>query len=82
MEAPAQPFAVVVGAGVTGLTCAVRLLETGWRVHVVARDRPEDTVSWGAGAIWEFPPYKIEPQDVAQRWRVCAASRPQLARGR
>lgn len=47
---------MVVGAGVSGLTCAVRLLEAGWDVHVVARERPEETVSLGAGAIWEFPP--------------------------
>jgi D-amino-acid oxidase len=52
------PLAVVVGAGVSGLTCAVRLLEAGWNVHVVARERPEETVSLGAGAIWEFPPVR------------------------
>jgi D-amino-acid oxidase len=50
------PLAVVVGAGVSGLTCAVRLLEAGWHVHVVARERPEAAVSVGAGAIWEYPP--------------------------
>ena len=31
---------MVVGAGVVGLTCAVRLLEAGHRVDVVARDLP------------------------------------------
>ncbi len=75
-----RPVAVVVGAGVSGLTCAVRLLECGarfcclvasplqpdrldasrpgWDVHVVAKERPEETVSLGAGAIWEFPPVR------------------------
>ena len=53
-----RPRCVVVGAGVNGLTCAVRLLEAGWDVHVVARERPEETVSVGAGAIWEFPPVR------------------------
>ena len=72
-----RPLAVVVGAGVSGLTCAVRLLEAGWDVHIVARERPEDTVSVGAGAIWEFPPYKIEPQEKAKRW--CAGCRCALA---
>lgn len=39
----ARPPCVVVGAGVSGLTCAVRLLEAGWDVTVVARERPEET---------------------------------------
>ena len=30
---------IVVGAGVVGLSCAVRLLEAGHRVDLVARDR-------------------------------------------
>lgn len=54
-----RPLAVVVGAGVSGLTCAVRLLERGFDVHIVARERPEDTVSVGAGAIWEYPPVRL-----------------------
>ena len=64
---PMPPLAVVVGAGVSGLTCAVRLLEAGWAVHVVARERPEETVSLGAGAIWEFPPVRAfgEPASAA-----------------
>ncbi len=53
-----RPRCVVVGAGVSGLSCAVRLLEAGWDVHVVAKERPEATVSLGAGAIWEFPPVR------------------------
>ena len=27
-------------------------------MHVVSRERPEQTVSLGAGAIWEFPPVR------------------------
>jgi len=76
-----RPEAVVVGAGVNGLTCAVRLLEAGacsvsqlsswslahprvspaagWDVRIISRDRPEATVSLGAGAIWEFPPVRV-----------------------
>ena len=56
-----RPLAVVLGAGVSGLSCAVRLLETGWDVHVVSRERPAETVSVGAGAIWEFPPARSLP---------------------
>jgi D-amino-acid oxidase len=43
---------IVVGAGVVGLTCAVRLLEAGHRVDVVARDLPLETTSAVAAALW------------------------------
>ena len=52
---------IVVGAGVVGLTCAVRLLEAGLRVDVVARDLPLETTSAAAAAIWY--PYRALPQD-------------------
>ncbi|MEA2443161.1 MAG: D-amino-acid oxidase [Thermoleophilales bacterium] len=44
----------VVGAGVSGLTCAVRLLEEGQQVRIVTRDLPPTTASAVAGAVW-FP---------------------------
>ncbi|MDO8150247.1 FAD-dependent oxidoreductase [Isoptericola sp. b408] len=56
----------VVGAGVMGLTCAVRLLEEGHRVTVVARDLPRDTTSAVAAALWY--PYLASPQDRVTRW--------------
>jgi D-amino-acid oxidase len=43
---------VVVGAGVVGLTCAVRLLEGGARVAVLTADELSRTVSWVAAAVW------------------------------
>ncbi len=43
---------VVVGAGVVGLTCAVRLQEAGLRVTVVTADEPSRTVSAIAAAVW------------------------------
>jgi hypothetical protein len=67
------PSAVVIGGGVSGLTCAVRLLELGFCVDVFARERPEDTVSVGAGAIWEYPPFKVAPQERARQWCVGGA---------
>ena len=57
---------VVVGAGVVGLSCAVRLLESGHRVDVVARDLPRETTSAVAAAIWY--PYRALPQDRVTAW--------------
>lgn len=46
--------ALVVGGGVSGLSCALRLLEAGFDVELWERDAIEDTVSSVAAAIW-FP---------------------------
>lgn len=57
---------VVVGAGVVGLSCAVRLLEAGHRVDVLARELPQETTSSVAAAIWY--PYRALPQDRVTAW--------------
>ncbi|MGH3361058.1 MAG: FAD-dependent oxidoreductase, partial [Nocardioides sp.] len=57
---------IVVGAGVVGLSCAVRLLEDGHRVDVVARDLPLETTSAVAAALWY--PYRALPQDKVMAW--------------
>ncbi|MBS42207.1 MAG: amino acid oxidase [Nocardioides sp.] len=57
---------VVVGAGVVGLSCAVRLLEAGRRVDVVARDLPLETTSAVAAAFWY--PYRAAPHDKVAAW--------------
>lgn len=69
---------IVVGAGVSGLTCAVRLLEAGYAVRVVAaqlstdppRERapgdPPGVCSPRAGAVWY--PYHIEPAEKVAGW--------------
>jgi D-amino-acid oxidase len=57
---------VVVGAGVVGLSCALRLLEAGHRVDVLARDLPLETTSSVAAAIWY--PYLALPQDRVTAW--------------
>jgi len=56
----------VVGAGVSGLTTAVRLAEVGHEVTVVARDRPLATTSAVAAAMW-FP-YRVLPYDRVLAW--------------
>jgi len=57
---------VVVGAGVLGLSCALRLLEAGHRVDVLARELPLETTSAVAAAIWY--PYLALPQDKVTAW--------------
>src|SRR4051795_8951974 len=57
---------IVVGAGVVGLSCALRLLEAGHRVDVVARDLPLETTSAVAAAIWH--PSRAWPPDRVEGW--------------
>src|SRR6476646_7208357 len=57
---------VVVGAGVVGLSCALRLLEAGHRVDVLARELPLETTSAVAAALWY--PYLAFPQDKVRAW--------------
>ena len=56
----------VVGAGVIGLSCALRLLEAGHRVDVLARDLPRETTSAVAAAIWY--PYRAWPEERVLAW--------------
>jgi D-amino-acid oxidase len=58
--------AIVVGAGVAGLTSAVRLAEAGFRVRVVTRDRTPGTTSDIAAAVWY--PFRCGPPDRALGW--------------
>ena len=57
---------IVVGAGVIGLSCAVRLAEHGHDVAVLARDLPPETTSAVAAALWY--PYRALPRDAVTRW--------------
>jgi D-amino-acid oxidase len=57
---------VVVGAGVVGLSTAVRLREAGIEASVVARDEPLDTTSAVAAALWY--PYRALPAERVTAW--------------
>ena len=51
-----QGRALVIGAGVSGLTTALCLRREGYGVTVVADKFAPDIVSVVAGALWEWPP--------------------------
>jgi D-amino-acid oxidase len=60
------PEIIVVGAGVIGLTVALRLREAGQRVALWARDLPHATTSNVAAAVWL--PYRAFPLDKVMAW--------------
>jgi len=62
----AEREALVIGAGVIGLTAAVRLREVGWRVRIRAAEPPERTTSAVAAAMWY--PYRVGPEALVKEW--------------
>jgi D-amino-acid oxidase len=58
--------ATVIGCGVMGLSSAIRLIEAGFEVRIIAKDLPPATTSDTAGAIWY--PYRCLPEDKALDW--------------
>jgi D-amino-acid oxidase len=67
--------ALVVGAGVIGLTSAVCLAEAGLRVGVQAAEPPQATTSVAAGALWGM--HLVGVDDRVPRW--AAETRAMLA---
>lgn len=58
--------ALVVGAGVAGLTTGVCLAERGLAVTIVTDRPPAETASAAAGAIWGL--HLVETSDRVSRW--------------
>lgn len=63
-----SPRVVVLGAGISGLTSALALLESGYRDVRVVAERVEGLVSHVAGAIWM--PFAL-PADVSPHKPRC-----------
>ncbi len=58
----------IIGAGVSGLTCAVLFAERGYRTAIFAEEIGQRTTSAAAGALW-FP-YDAEPADKVIPWAL------------
>ncbi len=57
---------VILGCGVSGLTCGLRLIEDGFKVKILAHKIPPNTTSNTATALWY--PYKAYPEDRVLGW--------------
>jgi D-amino-acid oxidase len=64
------PFsrALVIGAGVNGLTCARALLSAGVEVELWARELTLDTTSATSAAFWY--PFSVFPESAISAWSV------------
>ncbi len=63
--------AIVIGAGVSGLSTAIRLREADIDAHVVSRERSPQTTSDIAAAFWY--PYRVGPRERVMRWAKATA---------
>ncbi|HEX3035049.1 MAG TPA: FAD-dependent oxidoreductase [Thermodesulfobacteriota bacterium] len=61
-----KPNVLILGCGVSGLSCGISLLERNFSVTIVAHTLPPNTTSNAAGAIW-FP-YKSYPEGRVLGW--------------
>jgi D-amino-acid oxidase len=61
-----RPNILILGCGVSGLSCGIRLLQAGQRVTIWARDLPPNTTSNQAAAVW-FP-YLAQPMERVGPW--------------
>ncbi|MGA5301393.1 FAD-dependent oxidoreductase [Nucisporomicrobium flavum] len=70
-----RPDALIIGAGVSGLTTAVRLAERGLTVHIVSKELSACTTSANAGAIWDpiYATHEDVPRWSAETYEVLSA---------
>lgn len=64
---------VIIGCGVSGLTCGILLQEAGHEVQIFARELPPITTSNIAAAVWY--PYKAYPIERVLQWSQVSFSR-------
>ena len=62
--------ALVIGAGVIGLTTAVVLAEAGYEVTIWAREAPPRDTATAAAAIWYPSASASEPRMLSRGWAL------------
>lgn len=68
-----QRQVAIIGAGISGLSCAVVFGERGYRPTIFAAEMPMETTSAVAGAIW-FP-YDALPEALVTAWALLSYGR-------
>jgi D-amino-acid oxidase len=68
-----KPDVLVIGAGVSGLSTALCLLESGLTVTVQAADLPQHTTSAVAGALWG--PHLVGTDERVRQWAAVTLDR-------
>ncbi|HVF71245.1 MAG TPA: FAD-dependent oxidoreductase [Chthoniobacterales bacterium] len=63
----------IIGAGVSGLTCAAVLAEQGYEAAVLASETGDQTNSAAAAAIWY--PYDVGPGELVVPWALISYGR-------
>ena len=63
-----KPRVAIIGAGVSGLTCAVLFAENGFETSILAEEIGDQTNSAAAAAIWY--PYDVGPADRVNAWAL------------
>ena len=56
----------IVGAGVSGLSTGIRLLEQGYNIKIISKEFSPNTVSDVAAAWWY--PFLVEPIEKTNKW--------------
>lgn len=57
---------LILGCGVSGLTCGIRLMEKDFGVQIIAHSLPPDTTSDIAAAYWS--PFRVYPEGRVLEW--------------
>lgn len=63
-----KPRVAIIGAGVSGLTCAILFAEQGYETAIFADEIGDQTNSAAAAAIWY--PYDVGPAERANAWAL------------
>ncbi len=58
----------ILGAGISGLSCGIRLAEAGFRPQIIARELPPQTTARAAAAIWYI--FAAEPVERTHPWAL------------